>query len=130
MSTYNRSSVSTNEIRNPPTTPPKNPLSCRSDFLRVNLRTLCLSFFMLESGFMAIVLSIIATLIAIASLVLTYLNFQRSKRLDVAQRLDHLLVNLSDLTSKNSEAHMLAARYAVLKVDTASIMATDEEHKR
>jgi hypothetical protein len=77
---------------------------------------------------MTLYLSIIATIISISSLVLAFKNFRRSKRLEFLQRRDQLLLKISDLNAKTSEARLISARFRIVLINKVSSPVVADTH--
>jgi len=82
----------------------------------------------------ALCVAIIATTIAFSSLtvaivgcVIAVKSYKKSKRLEFFQRRDQLCAKISDLNAKNSEAHLISARYEIVAVTKASLALHGEQ---
>jgi hypothetical protein len=54
-------------------------------------------------------------------------SYKKSKRLEFFQRRDQLFAKISDLNAKNSEAHLISARYEIVAVTKASLGLRGEQ---
>jgi len=66
----------------------------------------------------AVCVAIVAAGIALGSLIVAIIgcviaarSYKKSKRLEFFQRRDQLFATISDLNAKNSEAHLISAKY-------------------
>jgi hypothetical protein len=57
-------------------------------------------------------------------------SYKKSKRLEFFQRRDHLFAKISDLNAKNSEAHLISARYEIVAVKNASLELRGEQAEK
>jgi hypothetical protein len=70
----------------------------------------------------ATIISSISLIVAILSFVIAAKNYKKSKRLEFFQKRDQLFLKISDLNAKNSEAHLIAARYEIVVINRASLV--------
>jgi hypothetical protein len=78
----------------------------------------------------AATISFISLIIAIVSCVITVKNYKKSKRLEFFQRRDHLLLKISDLNARNSEAQLISARYEMVAQNFSTLRLTGEQADR
>ena len=76
----------------------------------------------------AVCVAIVAATIALCSLIVAIIgcvigakSYKKSKRLEFFQRRDQLFAKISDLNAKNSEAHLISARYEIVAVTRVSL---------
>lgn len=77
---------------------------------------------------MPLLLSAIATIISIGSLLLAFRNFRKSQRLEFLQRRDQLLHKVSDLNGELSEGRLISARFQIVLINKMSSPAMDATH--
>ena len=79
-------------------------------------------------------MSIAALIIALISLITTIVfstkNYRKSKRLEFFQRRDRLFSTISDLNAKNTESHLISARYEIVAQKKASLTFEGEYAER
>jgi len=82
----------------------------------------------------AVCVAIVAVTIAFGSLIVAIIgcvvavkSYKKSKRLEFFQRRDQLFAKISDLNAKNSEAHLISARYEIVAVTKASLGLRGQE---
>lgn len=85
----------------------------------------------------AVSVAIVAAAIALGSLVVAVvgcviaaMSYKKSKRLEFFQRRDQLFAKISDLNSRNSEAHLISARYEIVAVRNASLRLSGEQAEK
>jgi hypothetical protein len=85
----------------------------------------------------AVCVAIIAAGIALGSLIVAIIgcvigtkSYKKSKRLEFFQRRDQLFAKISDLNAKNSEAHLISARYEIVAVAMASLGLRGEQAEK
>ena len=66
-------------------------------------------------------------IVAIIGLVIAAKSYKKSKRLEFFQRRDQLFAKISDLNAKNSEAHLISARYEIVAIVKASLGLRGEQ---
>jgi len=66
-------------------------------------------------------------IVAIIGLVIAAKSYKKSKRLEFFQRRDQLFAKISDLNAKNSEAHLISARYEIVAITKASFGLRGEQ---
>ena len=69
----------------------------------------------------AIMISIGALIISFFSLIFTAKTYKKNSRLAFLQRRDHLSQRISDLNSRNTEAHLISARFELVAVKNAGL---------
>ena len=69
----------------------------------------------------AVTIALCSLIVAIIGCVLGVKSYKKSKRLEFFQRRDQLFAKISDLNAKNSEAHLISARYQIVAVTKASL---------
>lgn len=73
----------------------------------------------------AVYVAIIALILSFISLITTIIiaakNYKKSKRLEFFQRRDQLFMKIADLNAKNSDAHLISARYEIVSVNKLSL---------
>ena len=79
---------------------------------------------------MALAALIIAFLSLVVSAVVASKNYKKSKRDAFIHRRDHLFQKISDLNTKNAEAHLIAARYEIVAVKKAGLPLRGEQAER
>src|ERR1700730_19346065 len=76
-------------------------------------------------------IAIVALVISFGSLVVSIVsavkNYKKSKRDAFIQRRDHLFQKISDLNAKNTEAHLISARYEIVGVKNAGLPLRGEQ---
>src|ERR1700730_6404229 len=79
-------------------------------------------------------IAIVALVISFGSLVVSIVsavkNYKKSKRDAFIQRRDHLFQKISDLNAKNTEAHLISARYEIVGVKNAGLPLRGEQAER
>jgi hypothetical protein len=82
----------------------------------------------------AVCVAIVAAGIALGSLTVAIIgcviaarSYKKSKRLEFFQRRDQLFATISDLNAKNSEAHLISAKYEIVAVKNASLGLSGEQ---
>jgi hypothetical protein len=75
-------------------------------------------------------LAIVAIVISIGSLVLSFLNYNKSKIDAFNQRRDHLAQAISELNAKVNEVQMISARYEIVAVKRAGLPLSGEQAER
>jgi|GEM_PF-3281254 len=75
----------------------------------------------------AIMISIGALIISFFSLIFTAKTYKKNSRLAFLQRRDHLSQRISDLNSRNTEAHLISARFELVAVKNALLPLRGEE---
>ena len=75
----------------------------------------------------AIAALIISSISLISTFVLAVKTFRKSKRDAFVQRRDQLFQAISDLNAKNSETHLISARYEIVMVKKAGLRLQDEQ---
>jgi hypothetical protein len=85
----------------------------------------------------AICVAIVAAGIALGSLIVAIIgcviaarSYKKSKRLEFFQRRDQLFATISDLNAKNSEAHLISAKYEIVAVKNASLGLSGEQAEK
>jgi hypothetical protein len=85
----------------------------------------------------AVCVAIVAAGIALGSLVVAIIgcviaarSYKKSKRLEFFQRRDQLFATISDLNAKNSEAHLISAKYEIVAVKNASLGLSGEQAEK
>jgi hypothetical protein len=85
----------------------------------------------------AICVAIVAAVIALGSLIVAIIgcviaarSYKKSKRLEFFQRRDQLFATISDLNAKNSEAHLISAKYEIVAVKNASLGLSGEQAEK
>ena len=81
----------------------------------------------MKTAIAAVVISLISL---IATIVLGTKNYKKSKKLEFFQRRDHLLLKISDLNARNSEAHLISARYEMVAQNFSVLRLTGEQADR
>jgi hypothetical protein len=66
-------------------------------------------------------------IVAIIGLVIAAKSYKKSKRLEFFQRRDQLFAKISDLNAKNSEVHLISARYEIVAIMKASLGLRGEQ---
>jgi hypothetical protein len=61
--------------------------------------------------------------------VISFKNYNKSKRLEFFQRRDQLLLKISDLNAKNSENRLISAKYGIVAINRLSLILDDEQAK-
>ena len=78
--------------------------------------------------------AIVALVISVGTLVVTIVsnvkNYKKSKRDAFIQRRDHLFQQILDLNAKNTEAHLISARYEIVAVKNAGLPLRGEQAER
>jgi hypothetical protein len=82
----------------------------------------------------ALCVAIVAAGIALGSLIVAIIgcviaarSYRKSKRLEFFQRRDQLFATISELNAKNSEAHLISAKYEIVAVKNASLGLRGEQ---
>ncbi|MBA2492277.1 MAG: hypothetical protein H0W34_10785 [Pyrinomonadaceae bacterium] len=68
--------------------------------------------------------------VAIIVCVIAARSYKKSKRLEFFQRRDQLFAKISDLNAKNSEAHLISAKYEIVAVKNASLGLSGEQAEK
>jgi hypothetical protein len=68
--------------------------------------------------------------VAVVGCVIAAMSYKKSKRLEFFQRRDQLFAKISDLNSRNSEAHLISARYEIVAVRNASLRLSGEQAEK
>lgn len=76
----------------------------------------------------ATIISFISLIVAVITCLISVQNYKKSKRLEFFQRRDQLFAKISDLNAKNSEAHLISARFGIVLLNRASQPLMDEKH--
>jgi hypothetical protein len=77
--------------------------------------------------YVAIIALIISLISLISTCVFAAKNYKKSKRLEFLQRRDHLFQAISDLNAKNSETHLISAKYEIVAVKKAGLRLQGEQ---
>ena len=72
-------------------------------------------------------IAIVALVISLGSLFLSFLNYNKSKNDAFNQRRDHLAQAISELNARVNEAHMISARYEIVAVKRAGLPLRGEQ---
>jgi hypothetical protein len=95
---------------------------------------ICPSFCQTEP---ALCVAIVAATIAFGSLIVAIFgcviaakSYKKSKRLEFFQRRDQLFAKISDLNAKNSEVHLISARYEIVALTMASLGLRGEQAEK
>ena len=75
----------------------------------------------------AIMIAIGALLISFINSVFTVKTYKKNRRLEFLQRRDHLSQKISDLNDRNTEAHLISARYELVAVKNAGLPLRGEQ---
>lgn len=75
-------------------------------------------------------IALASLVVAIISCVIAAKSYKKSKRLEFFQRRDQLFAKISDLNSKNSEAHLISAKYEIVAVRNASLRLSGEQAEK
>jgi len=82
----------------------------------------------------AVCVAIVAAGIALGSLIVAIIgcviaarSYKKSKRLEFFQRRDQLFATISDLNAKNSEAHLISAKYEIVAIKNTSLGLSGEQ---
>ena len=81
----------------------------------------------MKTSIAAVIISLISL---IATIVLGTKNYKKSKRLEFLQRRDHLSQLISNLNDRNTEFHLLLARYDIVAVKSAGLALEGEQAER
>jgi hypothetical protein len=85
---------------------------------------------MQPATYIAIVALVISFGTLVVSIVSAVKNYKRSNRDAFTQRRDHLFQKISDLNAKNTEAHLISARYEIVAVKNAGLPLRGEQAER
>ena len=85
--------------------------------------TLCVAIVAATIAFGSLIVAIIGCVIAAKS-------YKKSKRLEFFQRRDQLFAKISDLNAKNSEVHLISARYEIVALTMASLGLRGEQAEK
>jgi hypothetical protein len=75
----------------------------------------------------AITIAIGALIISIINSVYTAKTYKKSRRLEFLQRKDRLIQKISDLNDRNTEAHLISAKYRLVAVKIAGLPLRGEQ---
>ena len=81
----------------------------------------------MKTSIAAVIISLISL---IATIVLGTKNYRKSKRLEFLQRRDRLSQLISNLNDRNTEFHLLLARYDIVAVKSAGLALEGEQAER
>ena len=81
----------------------------------------------MKTAIAALIISSISLIVTIVNCVILVKNYKKSKRIEFLQRRDHLLQKITELSAKNSEAHLISARYEMV-IQNFSTLRVTEEH--
>jgi hypothetical protein len=79
---------------------------------------------------LSMIVAIISLIVAIIGCVIAVKSFKKSKRLEFFQRRDQLFAKISDLNAKNSEAHLISARYELVAFTMDSLGLSEEQAEK
>lgn len=71
-----------------------------------------------------------ALIISLINSVFTARTYKKNRRLEFLQRRDYLSQKISDLNDRNTEAHLISARYALVAVKSAGLQLQGEHAKQ
>ncbi len=75
-------------------------------------------------------IGILGMIVAIIGCVIAAKSYKKSKRLEFFQRRDQLFAKISDLSAKNSEAHLISARYELVAFTMDSLGLRGEQAEK
>ncbi len=78
----------------------------------------------------ALIISFFSLISTIVNSVFTAKTYKKNRRLEFIQRRDHLSQKISDLNDRNTEAHLISARYALVAVKNAGLPLQGEQAER
>jgi hypothetical protein len=78
----------------------------------------------------ALIISFVSLIGVIINSVFTVKTYKKNRRLEFLQRRDHLSQKISDLNDRNTEAHMISARYELVAVKNAGLPLRGEQAER
>src|SRR6266436_8760523 len=78
----------------------------------------------------ALIISFFSLIGVIINSVFTAKTYKKNRRLEFLQRRDHLSQKISDLNAKNTEAHLISARYEIVAVKNAGLPLRGEQAER
>jgi methyl-accepting chemotaxis protein len=78
----------------------------------------------------AAVISFISLIITIVNCVILVKNYKKSKKLEFFQRRDFLSQKISELNVKNSETHLISARYQMVVQNLSTLRLPKEQAER
>lgn len=78
----------------------------------------------MNTALAALIIATLSLTVAIIGSVLAIKNYKKSKRLEFFQRRDQLFAKIAELNAKNSEAHLISARFEIIQSNRQSVFLT------
>ena len=75
----------------------------------------------------ALIISFFSLISTIINSVFTAKTYKKNRRLEFLQRRDHLAQKISDLNDRNTETHLISARYELVALRKATLPLRDEQ---
>jgi hypothetical protein len=76
------------------------------------------------------IVSVISLVVAIVSCAIAVKSYKKSRRLEFFQRRDKLLLTISDLNAKTSEAHLISARFGIVRLNRMALVVDEKYAER
>jgi hypothetical protein len=84
----------------------------------------------MKTAIAAVIVASFSLVVAVIGCVIAVKTYKKSKRLEFFQRRDHLFQKISELNAKNSESHLISAKYEMEALKLAGLRLSGEYAER